>query len=117
MPPDISPSSTLPHATLRARKPGACGQRGHVSRRHTCERQVLAHKVPVRGKEKRLALGVYPDVTPAAARKKRDDAREKLAHGFDPGGAKKVDKRAALRSLTISGRPTTGQNSARNGAR
>jgi integrase len=47
------------------------------------------------GKEKRLALGVYPDVPLAAARKKRDDAREKLAAGTDPGEAKKADQRAA----------------------
>lgn len=47
------------------------------------------------GKEKRLALGVYPDVALAAARKKRDEAREKLAAGIDPGEAKKADQRAA----------------------
>lgn len=47
------------------------------------------------GKEKRLALGVYPDVPLAAARKKREDAREHLAAGTDPGEAKKADARAA----------------------
>ncbi|KVD91569.1 integrase [Burkholderia ubonensis] len=47
------------------------------------------------GKEKRISLGVYPDVSLAAARKKRDEAREKLAAGVDPGEAKKADKRAA----------------------
>ncbi|KAI3598721.1 Integrase [Cupriavidus necator H850] len=47
------------------------------------------------GKEKRLAFGVYPDVSLSAARKKRDDAREKLASGIDPGEAKKADQRAA----------------------
>ncbi len=47
------------------------------------------------GKEKRLALGVYPDVGLAAARKKRDAARELLAAGTDPGEAKKADRRAA----------------------
>ncbi|MCA7901938.1 integrase arm-type DNA-binding domain-containing protein [Burkholderia cepacia] len=45
------------------------------------------------GKEKLLALGVYPDVSLSAARKKRDDAREKLATGVDPGEAKKAQKR------------------------
>jgi len=45
-------------------------------------------------KEKLLSLGVYPDVGLAAARKKREDAREKLAAGIDPGEAKKADKRA-----------------------
>lgn len=48
------------------------------------------------GKEKRYSLGVYPEVTLATARKKRDEAREKLAAGIDPGEAKKVEKRANL---------------------
>ncbi|MBO2952109.1 integrase arm-type DNA-binding domain-containing protein [Burkholderia pseudomallei] len=48
------------------------------------------------GKEKRYSLGVYPEVTLATARKKRDEAREKLAAGIDPGEAKKVEKRASL---------------------
>lgn len=47
------------------------------------------------GKEKLLALGVYPEVSLAAARKRREEAREKLAAGIDPGEAKKADARAA----------------------
>lgn len=47
------------------------------------------------GKEKSLALGVYPDVSLSDARKRRDAAREKLASGVDPSEAKKADKRAA----------------------
>ncbi|MCS6479762.1 integrase arm-type DNA-binding domain-containing protein [Burkholderia thailandensis] len=47
-------------------------------------------------KEKRYSLGVYPEVTLATARKKRDEAREKLAAGIDPGEAKKAEKRASL---------------------
>ncbi|CAE6855822.1 Prophage integrase IntS [Paraburkholderia nemoris] len=47
------------------------------------------------GRERRLALGVYPDVSLAAARKKRSAAREQLAAGIDPGDVKKADKRAA----------------------
>jgi len=45
------------------------------------------------GKEKLLALGVYPEVTLAAARRKRDEARERLAAGIDPSEAKKAEKR------------------------
>lgn len=45
------------------------------------------------GKDKTLSFGVYPDVSLAAARKKRDEAREKLAAGVDPGEAKKAEKR------------------------
>ncbi|MCP3714895.1 integrase arm-type DNA-binding domain-containing protein [Paraburkholderia sp. CNPSo 3281] len=47
------------------------------------------------GKQKVLALGVYPDVGLAAARKRRGEAREKLAAGIDPSEAKKVEKRVA----------------------
>jgi integrase len=46
------------------------------------------------GREKRLALGVYPEVTLATARKRRQDAREKLQAGIDPGDAKKAQKRS-----------------------
>ena len=37
------------------------------------------------GKEKRLALGVYPEVSLAQAREARDDARKVLKAGTDPG--------------------------------
>ncbi|MDN7458177.1 tyrosine-type recombinase/integrase [Burkholderia cenocepacia] len=59
-------------------------------------------KYRIAGKEKLLALGVYPDVSLQAARKKRDDAREKLASGIDPGEAKKADKRAARLAAATS---------------
>lgn len=48
------------------------------------------------GKEKTLALGVYPDVTLARARKKRHAARELLDEGKDPGLAKKEAKRKEI---------------------
>ena len=44
------------------------------------------------GKEKTLALGVYPDVSLAYAREKRDEARKLLTHEVDPGEAKKARK-------------------------
>lgn len=46
------------------------------------------------GKDKTLALGLYPDVSLAAARKKRDDACEKPAAGIDPGEAERLETRA-----------------------
>ncbi|MCV9880603.1 Arm DNA-binding domain-containing protein, partial [Brenneria izbisi] len=36
------------------------------------------------GKEKTLALGVYPEVSLSEARQKRDDARKLIAAGVDP---------------------------------
>lgn len=46
------------------------------------------------GKQKTLALGLYPDVGLARAREKRDEARKLLADGTDPGEAKQEAKRA-----------------------
>lgn len=45
-------------------------------------------------KQKTLALGVYPEVSLANARKKREQAREVLAAGIDPGHAKRKEKQA-----------------------
>ena len=53
-------------------------------------------KYRIAGKEKTLALGVYPDVTLAAARIKRKAARELLDAGKDPSLAKKEQKRQEI---------------------
>ena len=50
------------------------------------------YKYRFSGKEKTLALGVYPDVSLKEARLKRDDARKTLSEGADPGFIKKLDK-------------------------
>ncbi|KAA0876474.1 tyrosine-type recombinase/integrase [Nitrincola tapanii] len=49
-------------------------------------------KFRIHGKEKRLAIGVYPDVSLAAAREQRDIARQQLMQGIDPSAAKKAQK-------------------------
>ncbi|ELY4196361.1 tyrosine-type recombinase/integrase [Cronobacter sakazakii] len=49
-------------------------------------------KYRVAGKEKLLALGVYPDVTLADARAKRDEAKRDIAGGIDPNEAKREEK-------------------------
>ncbi|MFO7541213.1 MAG: integrase arm-type DNA-binding domain-containing protein [Thiobacillus sp.] len=54
------------------------------------------------GKEKRLALGVYPEVTLKEARTKRDEARKLLTEGNDPSQAKQVQKREKLLSSANS---------------
>lgn len=48
------------------------------------------------GKEKSLALGVYPDVSLKHARTKRDKARLQLDSGIDPGEARKAEKVALV---------------------
>lgn len=54
------------------------------------------------GKEKLLALGVYPEVSLAAARKKREEARDSLAQGADPSAQRKEVKRLAILSAATS---------------
>lgn len=46
------------------------------------------------GKEKRLALGKYPDVGLKDARERRDDARKLLANEIDPSENRKIQKAA-----------------------
>lgn len=67
------------------------------------------------GKEKRYSLGVYPEVPLATARKKRDEAREKLAAGIDPGEAKKAEKgpRCSRPPIRLRLSPVDGWTSAR----
>lgn len=52
-------------------------------------------KYRFRGKEKRLALGAWPEVSLADARLLRDDARKALRDGRDPGYDRKIQKIAA----------------------
>lgn len=47
------------------------------------------------GKEKLLALGVYPDVSLKEARLKRSEAKQLLANGRDPGQVKRAQKAAS----------------------
>jgi integrase len=48
------------------------------------------------GKEKLLALGVYPEVSLGEARERRAQSRKVLANGNDPAGIKREAKRLAL---------------------
>jgi hypothetical protein len=45
-------------------------------------------------KRKTLALGVYPTITLAEARSRRDDAKRRIASGVDPGAERKEAKQA-----------------------
>jgi hypothetical protein len=44
------------------------------------------------GKERLLSHGLYPDVTLAQARKKRDEARAQMANGDDPAVQKRLNQ-------------------------
>ncbi|CCI74893.1 unnamed protein product [Klebsiella pneumoniae subsp. rhinoscleromatis SB3432] len=53
------------------------------------------------GKQKMLALGVYPMVSLAEARKKRDAAKKLVSDGIDPSQKKKEDKIEESGALTF----------------
>ncbi len=48
------------------------------------------------GKEKRLSLGVYPDIDLKTARARRDDARKQVANKIDPSQQRKAEKATRL---------------------
>jgi integrase len=56
-------------------------------------------KFRIAGREKTLALGVYPDVTLSAARGGRDSARRLLASGKDPSAVKQAEKQSRVDSF------------------
>ncbi|WP_174871699.1 tyrosine-type recombinase/integrase [Pectobacterium polaris] len=51
-------------------------------------------KYRVTGKEKKLSIGVYPDISLAEARLKREEARKIVASGGDPSEQKQVERQA-----------------------
>ncbi|MEE4131065.1 Arm DNA-binding domain-containing protein [Pseudomonas viridiflava] len=46
------------------------------------------------GKENRLALGSYPEVTLVQAHKKRSEARQMIADGKDPSAVRQAARQA-----------------------
>src|SRR3546814_15351424 len=52
-------------------------------------------KYRIDGREKKLGIGTYPEVSLSDARRRRDEAREMIAAGKDPSRAQ---QRAKLRS-------------------
>jgi integrase len=54
------------------------------------------------GKERRMSLGVYPDVGLADAREKREEARRKVAAGIDPAELRKAEAIALIESIENS---------------
>lgn len=55
-------------------------------------------KYRIGGKEKRLALGAYPDVTLADARERHAEARRLLAAGIDPSEQRKAERVARVKA-------------------
>ena len=59
-------------------------------------------KYKIDGKEKSLSLGIYPDVSLANAREKRDQARKVIAAGSDPSELRKANKASKTENSTDS---------------
>ena len=57
-------------------------------------------KYRIDGREKKLSLGTYPDVSLSDARKKRDEARELIADGQDPSREKQRAKLQARKEAS-----------------
>jgi integrase len=53
-------------------------------------------KYRVLRREKKLALGTYPDIGLSEARRRRDEARQMVAHGRDPAREKQLEKHRAF---------------------
>jgi hypothetical protein len=67
------------------------------------------------GKEKRLSLGVYPDVSLKDARDRREASRRLLADGIDPSENRKATKAAGLDRAANSFETVTREWFARQG--
>lgn len=54
------------------------------------------------GKRKTLALGVYPDISLAIARERRDEAKRQLTRDIDPGVARRIRRTAIVQRTANS---------------
>ena len=61
------------------------------------------------GKQKSLALGVYPAVPLAEARSRRDEAKKLLARGVDPSAQRKIDRQIETAATNSSFRAVAGE--------
>lgn len=57
-------------------------------------------KYRIEGKEKRISLGTYPEISLKDARERRDLARKQLANGVDPSASRKAAKVARVSEST-----------------
>ena len=112
------PTDTLSDATIRKAKPGDKPRKlsdggGLYLELQPSGARWWRLKYRVNGKEKRLSLGVYPAVSLADARQRRDEARRLVAAGTDPSEARKAGKvadaaEAGAQALAAAGLPAVG---------
>ncbi|MBU6504059.1 MAG: integrase arm-type DNA-binding domain-containing protein [Betaproteobacteria bacterium] len=95
----------LTDTAIRAAKPQAkqyklADEKGMFLLVHPNGSKYWRQKYRYDGREKQLALGVYPDVGLAQARERRDEARKLLAQGVDPGQHRRAQKAAKVDAAT-----------------
>ncbi len=71
-------------------------ERGLYLEVHPSGSKLWRYKYMHIGKSKRIALGRYPEVSLAEARRKRDEAKLKLFEGIDPAAERKREKLIAI---------------------
>ena len=81
-----------------SQKSATFGRSRHVPRNLAEGGKWWRFKYRFAGRERRISLGVYPDVQLAAAREKREEARRQVAAGIDPGEQRKAAKVALIES-------------------
>ncbi len=97
---ESGPQMTLTDAMIRQAKHGKkpiklSDERGLFLLLQPSGGKLWRLKYRIAGKEKKLSLGIYPDVPLKDARKRRDEARTLLANGVDPSVQKKAEMEAA----------------------
>jgi hypothetical protein len=112
-----TPRMPLTDRTIKALKPGSkprkvSDEKGLYLLLHPNGAKYWRLKYRVAGREKTLALGVYPDVTLLAARDGRDEARRLIARGGDPSAARQAEKLAGADSFEAIAREWLAKKSA-----
>lgn len=69
------------------------------------------------GKEKKLALGAFPETGLKEARVRRDEARKLLGAGIDPGAQRKIEKLGKAVRSPIHSKPLARSTSPRKRVR
>ncbi len=75
---------------------------------HAAKYWRMKYRRPTDKKEDRLAFGVYPAVSLADARTKRDEAKKLLAQGIDPKIEKKGGYLSRQEHIPLNGLPVNG---------
>jgi len=94
--------ATIKHAEVKAKPYKISDGKGLFVLVHPNGSKYWRFRYRFAGKQKLLAIGVYPDTSLAEARDKLDEARAKLRKSVDPSAAKKAEKREARLSAANS---------------